>query len=206
VIGKASGQSEQILQLLDAWNRSGSQRLAPQGSNVYASSAAIAVLDAWWPRAVTAEFEPTLGADLFKTLLSHVLSLPGAGFGYDWTSQVQKDLRSAVGAPERGRYSRVYCGGPVPQPTAGLRGRALSLARARCRGVLLSTLTAAVAAVTAKQGADPSGWKVLATCPITNPPSCDQEVPTTAGAVTTPPFPWQDRGTYHQITELAGHR
>ena len=32
------------------------------------------------------------------------------------------------------------------------------------------------------------------------------EVPNTAGAVDTPPFPWQDRGTYHQVVELSGHR
>jgi hypothetical protein len=137
---------------------------------------------------------------------SDVLSLPTTGFNYNWTSQVQKDLRSAAGAPERGRYSRVYCGGPRSQPARGLRGRALREARARCRAVLLSTLRAAIAAVTAKRGADPSSWQVLATCPITTPASCDQEVPVTAGAVATPPFPWQDRGTYHQVVELSGHR
>jgi len=53
---------------------------------------------------------------------------------------------------------------------------------------------------------DPAQWKVYATCPKSDPPRCDQEVPVTAGAIDTPPFPWQDRGTYHQIDELAGHR
>jgi hypothetical protein len=24
--------------------------------------------------------------------------------------------------------------------------------------------------------------------------------------VATPPFPWQDRGTYHQVVEVFGHR
>jgi hypothetical protein len=73
--------------------------------------------------------------------------------------------------------------------------------------VLLSTLDAAIAAVSQQQGADePSQWKVAATCKIQNPPACDQNVPTTAGAVDTPPFPWQNRGTYHQIDEIAGAR
>ena len=26
------------------------------------------------------------------------------------------------------------------------------------------------------------------------------------GAVETAPFPWQNRGTYHQVVELTGHR
>jgi acyl-homoserine lactone acylase PvdQ len=209
VIGHTGGEAEGILRALDAWYRSGSQRLAPVGSNVYGHSAAIAVLDAWWPRAVTAEFEPALSSALFKRVLDNVIGLPKTGFSYDWVSQVQKDLRSADGAFERGRYSHIYCGGGprgTPQPAGGLHGRALRRARSRCRGVLLRTLREAIAAVAAKQGSDPSTWRVLATCPVTNPQSCDQEVPTTAGAVTTPPFPWQDRGTYHQITEVLGHR
>ena len=71
---------------------------------------------------------------------------------------------------------------------------------------MLDTLRAAVAEVRSEQGGDPAAWKVLATCPDTDPPSCDQNVPTTAGAVETPPFPWQNRGTFHQIDEVLGRR
>jgi len=63
-----------------------------------------------------------------------------------------------------------------------------------------------VTATKAKLGADPSKWQLPATCPTSGPTTCDQEVPNTAGAVATPPFPWQDRGTYHQVDELTGHR
>jgi len=209
VIGRVKGHNKQLVALLDAWYRSGSQRLAPSGSNVYGHSAAIALFDAWWPRVVRAEFEPALGATLFKTVLNNVIGLPSTGFDYNWVSQIQKDMRSAGGASERGRYSHVYCGGGgsgTPQPTRGLHGRPLRRARSRCRALLLGALNQAFTAVAAKQGADPASWKVFATCAMTNPRSCDQEVPTTAGAVATPPFPWQDRGTYHQITEVMGHR
>jgi acyl-homoserine lactone acylase PvdQ len=209
VIGRVKGHDKQMVALLDAWYRSGSQRLAPNGSNVYGHSAAVALFDAWWPRVVRAEFEPALGAQLFKTVLQNVIGLPSTGFDYNWVSQVQKDMRSAGGARERGRYSRIYCGGGAngtPQPPRGLHGRALRRARKRCGALLLSALSQAFAAVAAKQGPNPANWKVYATCAITSPPSCDQEVPTTAGAVATPPFPWQDRGTYHQITEVTGHR
>jgi acyl-homoserine lactone acylase PvdQ len=207
VIGHASGRPGQILRLLKAWQRSGAQRVTPTfRANVYLHSAAIAVFDQWWPRFVTAEFQPALGRKLMAMVEADVLSLPTDGFSYDWTSQVQKDLRSVIGAPERGRYSHIYCGGPVSQPAGGLSGRALRRVRARCRAILLRTLSAAIKAVAAKQGSDPAKWTVLATCPQTNPPSCDQEVPVTAGAVSTPPFPWQDRGTYHQVVEVFGHR
>ncbi len=51
----------------------------------------------------------------------------------------------------------------------GLRGRALRRARSRCRAVLLRTLAAAVAQVSAKYGSpDPSAWQVDATCPQTD--------------------------------------
>ncbi len=210
LIGRVKGRSGQLVALLDDWYRSGSQRLAPSGSNVYGHSGAIALFDAWWPRVVRAEFEPALGSSLFKTVLNNVIGLPSTGFDYNWVSQVQKDMRSAAGLPERGRYSHVYCGGGASgaaQPARGLRGRALRHVRSRCRALLLGALRQAFAAAAAKQGSsNPSAWKVLATCPQTSPPSCDQEVPTTAGAVSTPPFPWQDRGTYHQITEVTGHR
>jgi hypothetical protein len=93
--------------------------------------------------------------------------------------------------PILGAFSRIYCG----------NGSA-----AACRAALLSSLEAAIADVKARQGADPSRWQVMATCKVTDPPGCGQEVPNTAGAVVTPPFPWQDRGTYHQIDELTGHR
>ena len=204
-IGRTTGMPERILKLMDGWNRAGAHRLAPAGSNVYGHSAAIAVFDAWWPRAVTAEFQPALGRTLMQYVEANVLSLPTQGFSYDWTSQVQKDLRSAVGAPERGRYSHIYCGGPTAQPPSGLRGASLAKVHASCRTLLLRTLKTAIGAVEAQQGSkNPSAWKVYATCSGNS--SCDQEVPVTAGAVATPPFPWQDRGTYHQVAELTGHR
>jgi acyl-homoserine lactone acylase PvdQ len=239
VIGSASGEDEQMLRLLDEWYSSGSQRLAPDGSNVYGHSAAIALMDAWWPRAVTAEFQPVLGTDLFKQLLGNVLSLPAHGEfgGYDWASDVWKDLRdllytgSSTAAPatssaravtarrravaRRGgrlvrhvrRHRRRRSGaGVVPIPGAFSRIYCGNGSAAACRAALLSSLEAAIADVKARLGPDPSGWQVMATCKITDPPGCDQEVPNTAGAVATPPFPWQDRGTYHQIDELTGHR
>jgi hypothetical protein len=205
VIGGATGDDERILGLLDAWRAAGSHRLDENGDNVYEHSAAVAVMDAWWPRFVRAAFEPTLGKDLFDKVLSFLSLGDGtAGSGWAWATHVQKDLRALLGKPVRGRYSRAYCGGPAGTP---LRGKRLRKVRLRCREVLLSTLRDAVATAGRKYGsADPASWKVPATCTAKSPPLCDQNVPSALGAVDTPPFPWQNRGTFHQVVELAGRR
>jgi len=203
VIGRVSGTDEQMLQIMDAWVRSGSNRLDRNGDNVYEHSAAVLLMDAWWPRLVRAEFQPALGKNLFDFVESNVLGIGGPDdWGWVWASHVQKDLRSVLGRHERGRYSQIYCGGPTPEPVHGKRLRRI---RARCRDVLIGALRGAVAEVAGKQGSDTSKWTLHATCKDTDPP-CDQIVPNTAGAVDTPPFPWQNRGTYHQIDEIAGHR
>jgi penicillin amidase len=191
-----------MLALLDAWRVSGSNRLDSNGDNLYDHSPAIALLDAWWTRFVEAEFGPALGQSLLERVERSVLSLDG-DFGWAWATHVQKDLRAVLGKRVRGRYSRVYCGGPVRTP---VRGKRLRRVRRRCRSVLLDSLRGAVAEVKRKLGEDPGAWKVPATCPKSDPPACDQNVPTAAGAVDTPPFPWQNRGTYHQVDEITGHR
>jgi hypothetical protein len=45
------------------------------------------------------------------------------------------------------------------------------------------------------------GIHIRTTCPVTDPPSCDQLDFIAAGAVETPPIPWQDRGTFQQAAE-----
>jgi hypothetical protein len=189
VIGKAPAADERYLKLLDDWRRSGSQRLDADGDNLYDHGAAVALMDAWWPLAVRAQFRPALGKTLFDRVVADVLGL-GAFDQWQWGTHVQKDLRATLGRPVRGRYSRLYCG-----------------PRKQCRTKLLKSLRAAVAATTSKyQSSDSAQWKVPATCPKSDPPQCDQIVPNTAGAIDTPPFPWQNRGTYHQVVELQQHR
>ncbi len=199
-IGKARAGDQAYLSLLDDWHKSGSHRLDENGDNVYEHSAAVALMDAWWPRFVRASFEPSFGKDLFDKIVGQFLGL--GRLDWDWTSQVQKDLRHELGRKEKGTYSQIYCGGPA---RGVVRGKRLHKVRSRCRTILLTTLRAAVADVAKQQGSpDPAQWKVNALCKA--PAVCDQEVPTDLGAVDTPPFPWQNRGTYHQVVELDGHR
>src|SRR4051794_21135213 len=146
-IGKASGADTAYLALLDDWHKSGSHRLDENGDNVYEHSAAVALMDAWWPRFVRSSFEPAFGKDLFDKIVDQFLGL--GRLDWDWSTHVQKDLRTLLGRKEKGRYSRVYCGGPARKATRKVRGR--------CRTILLTTLRAAVADVAKAQGSpDPA--------------------------------------------------
>jgi acyl-homoserine lactone acylase PvdQ len=190
VIGKRRGRDEQLLRLVDRWRKAGSHRLDADGDNLYENGAAVALVDRWWPLFVRGAFEPVLGKRLFEKVEDGFLGL--GGFGWDWASAVDKDLRAVLGRRVRGPLSRVYCGG-------GKRRKA----RSRCRGVLLRTLREAAKNAAEKYGSEnPADWTVQALCDD----GCDQNEPTALGAVDTPPFPWQNRGTFHQVVELAKHR
>lgn len=199
VAGRQHGDDERLLALLDAWRAAGGQRLDADGDNLYDHGAAVALFDEWWPLVVRGSFEPALGPDLFAKVEDRFLRLGPTvddGWGWRWSSHVEKDLRMVLGRRVRGPHSRLYCG--------GWRRRG---AKGRCRTVLVATLREAARRTAARFGtADVARWTVPATCEQTDPPACDQEVPTALGAVETPPFPWQNRGTFHQVVEIAGGR
>ncbi len=189
----SDADSQQALGLLDAWLHSGSQRRDANGDGLDEQGPAIAVMDAWWPRLVRGMFVPTLGDDLVDRIAKMVNALPDRAtstFFFDgWWNYVQKDLRRVLKRREDGKLSRAYCGGG---------------SLASCRGILQTTLRDALAAVAKDQGPDISKWVVHATCAKTKPPSCDQIVPISGGAVDTPPFPFHNRGTFHQLVEVGG--
>ena len=51
-----------------------------------------------------------------------------------------------------------------------------------------------------------SGWTLPTTCTVTTPSTCDQIVPTSAGAISIPPQPFDNRGTFYQAVAIQGHR
>src|SRR5215204_2367639 len=104
---------------LRAWQRAGAHRRDKDRNGVYEHAEAIRILDAWWPRWLHAQFEPTLGKDLFGGVES-MIGLDNApnnhgqhlGSAYQdgWYGYAKKDLRTVLGQRVRGRYSRKYCG------------------------------------------------------------------------------------------------
>lgn len=173
------------LATLTAWSAAGSQRRDVNGDNVDEDSGAIVLMDAWWPRLVRGMFEPSLGKPLVDAIDKKVNPIPERGtstlFFDGWWGYVQKDLRRVTGRRVAGWPTTAFCG----------RGRL-----AACRKVLSTTLKAAVAAS--------AGTQALATCPETKPPTCTQMVPITGGAVGVSPFPFHNRGTFHQLVEVGG--
>jgi acyl-homoserine lactone acylase PvdQ len=181
VIGP-SGRPEVVA--LRRWARSGAHRRDLDRDNVYEQSYAVALMDAWWTPMVRAAFQPVLGGRLFDAIaeVNQVDYTPRQGpdtWYYGWMGYAQRDMRAVLGRRILDPPSRVYCG----------RG-----SRRRCRAILLRTLRAAFKAV-------PADVKLPATCEVSDPPGCDQLDFIAAGAIETPPIPWQDRGSYQQAAE-----
>ncbi len=198
-----------VLTLLDAWSRGGSHRRDRSGTGYYDDSAAVAVMDAWWNRLAPAYFAHSLGPRPLAALHNLVSynDAPGPSgdaFYGGFYSYVQKDLRDLLARHARSRGSRRHhpFRGTVRAPYARIycaRGTFAS-----CRSLLLMTLREAIADVTTKyHSANPAQWRVPTTCAAgQTPPACDQIEFTTAGAIATPPIPWQNRGTFQQAVEV----
>ena len=141
------------------------------------------------------QFRPALGSKAYKALLAAVEldNAPnnhgdhlGSAYQTGWYGFVRKDLRTVLGRKVRGKYARRYCGG------GKLRA---------CRRVLASTLAAAATEVRSQYGTALADVRIRATG-CEKDPICDQISFITAGAVDTPPIPWQDRPTFQQIVEI----
>ncbi|HET9105086.1 MAG TPA: penicillin acylase family protein [Solirubrobacteraceae bacterium] len=199
VIGRSrDARVRALTAMLDGWAAAGSQRRSTQTPNVVDDSPAVLLMDTWWPLLVRREFQPVLGGPLmdlinkdFNTIVPDGLrDGSGNGFFAGWSMDVQKDLRQVLHRRVSGRFSRTYCG----------HGSLTA-----CRAMLQRTLRQAAAQLTARYG--PTGkWILPVTCPQTTPAGCDQIVPTSAGAISVAPQPFDNRGTFYQAIAVDGHR
>jgi acyl-homoserine lactone acylase PvdQ len=182
---------------LTAWRRAGAHRIDRNGDGRYEHTDAIGMMDAWWPRLVRAEFQPVLGKGLFDAIVgmnelsndpnNHGQHL-GSAWQHGWYGYVIKDLRTLLGRPVRGRYSRVYCG---------------SGSLSRCRAALLAALRAALKFDPAKLYTD----RVCSAAGRGSDQACfDSIYFRPLGAITQPLIPWQNRPTFQQVVEVKGHR
>jgi acyl-homoserine lactone acylase PvdQ len=200
VIGRSRNpQVRQLVSMLSTWAAAGSQRRSTNPDGIVDDSPAVLLMDTWWPLLVRAEFQPALGAPLMNLINQDFDSIQpdglrdgtGNGFFEGWEMDVQKDMRQVLRRHVAGRFSRTYCGGGSLN---------------RCRALLTGTLLQAAAQLTLAYGASTADWKLATTCAVATPATCDQIVPTSAGAISIPPQPFDNRGTFYQAVAVSGHR
>ncbi len=211
VIGRPRDAPERrLLGILDGWAARGSHRVDRNGDNVYEDSGAVALMDAWWEPLVRGIYEPVLGSDLVERVraLLPFDDPPGPGgsayFG-GWYGYVEKDLRTLLGRRCAGATRAATAAAARCARAAASRKRRRA-SRRRCRAILVRTLKEAAPKAEARYGAPLESLRVPATCDETTPPRCDQITFTATGALSTPPIPWQDRGTFQQAVEVRGNR
>ncbi len=182
---------------LRAWVADGAHRRDLDSNGRYEHADAIKTLDAFWPRWMRAQFEPSLGEGLFAALVqAHELDNEpnnhgdhvGSAYQNGWYGYAHKDLRTVMGLKVKRRYSKRYCGG----------GKL-----ARCRAALTEALAKALDDDPGRLYADPA-------CSAAGKPgdqAChDAIVFRAVGGATQPMIPWQNRPTYQQAVEIPAHR
>ncbi len=190
-IGKPkSGQLKRALATLRTWHQHGAHRRDLNRDGVDEETPAIEIMDAWWPKLVTAEFKPRLGASAFERLQGmlqlgdHTGGSPNAPDFYNgWWGYVSKDLRGVFGSKPRGAFSRKYCGGG---------------SKKKCRQLLQKTLKQALKVSPRKLYGGGNGK-----CAADPQPACfDQNRPQVTGGIELGPFPFQNRPTFQQTVTL----
>ena len=201
VIGKrkvTNATQRKAIGELKSWLASGARRRETSaGSKKYAHADAIRIMDAWWPLLVRAEFRPRMGAALYNQMTKALVidnapngtadgqAHQGSAYQHGWYSYMDKDLRAVMGKKVRGGLGVKFCGG----------GKVL-----RCRRVLLSTLTKAVA-VPATKLYPADKW-----CDAGDQWCADAIVNNPLGAIHDDATNWQNRPTYQQVVQYPAGR
>jgi acyl-homoserine lactone acylase PvdQ len=180
-----TSRAEAAAALVDAWVSAGGSRLdADLDGRIDAPGAA--VLDAAWPGLADAILEPLLGQLTARLAALHPRSDDpsplGSAYGSGWYGYVDKDLRTLLGKPVRGAYSRRYCGAAVADACKRSLWDAIDRAAAQLEGVL---------------GPDPSKWRADAT---------RERIRFTSPAAFRDSMRWTNRPTFQQLFSFSGHR
>jgi acyl-homoserine lactone acylase PvdQ len=200
VIGHVSGSGPLATAVseLRTWVASGAHRInreQPGASGSYDQSAAVRIMDAWWPLLVRADFGAVLGQSLLGDIEADfpINDEPGHGtsgshLGSSWDvgfyGIVQKDLRAALGLKVRGELNRVYCG------NGSLK---------RCRAALESSLVAAAAQTPAQV------YPADGVCAAGDQMCSDSIQFRAIGVVKQPLIEWVNRPTFQQADQILGH-
>jgi acyl-homoserine lactone acylase PvdQ len=177
VLPVAGPGDRELLDLLERWRTRGAEHRDLDRDGQYEDPAAIQLMRAWMPLLVRRVFEPTLGAEGLAAVRQALSLEPGRSEFGGWHGQLHRVLRGALGRRVRKAPRAVQCA----------RGR-----RTTCARTALAALRDADALLRERFGGGPDRWR----SPVELQPI------TTAGAIPTPRFPLQNRGTYHQVVEL----
>jgi hypothetical protein len=194
---------------LRAWVAAGAPRKDANRDGRYDHAEAIAIMDAWWPRWMRAQFEPALGSPAFTALRglvdfdnepnNHGDHL-GSAYQNGWYGWVQKDLRMALERKVR-RHGRLRTRKTVRGRFA-VRFCARGGGRRACRKVLESSLRDAIKVPASElyghdsvcSGAEGEGL---------DPQYCRDAVRfRPVGGATQPLIHWINRPTYQQAVEV----
>jgi acyl-homoserine lactone acylase PvdQ len=170
--------AQHAAELVTEWVEDGASRLGLKQPK----DPGAAVIDAVWTPIAEAVLGPVLGELMpeFKSINStdNPPSSLGSSFDGGWYGYVSKDLRSELGMPVEGPYSRRYCGNGSLEA---------------CRASLWAVIQKAAEQLAAAQGSEPTLWRA-APVRISFPPGI---LPYT--------MRWTNRSTFQQVIEFTGH-
>ncbi len=162
--------------LVSAWAARGGSRLGDDATGKIDDPGA-AIMDAAWDGVADAVLRPVLG-NLADTLASLAPRDSTPSFDSGWYGYVDKDLRTELGMPVKGRFSRRYCG----------HGRLRA-----CRASLWAVIQRAADRLAAAQGPNPAAWRADAARISFSPGLIGYTMR------------WANRSTFQQVIEFTGH-
>jgi acyl-homoserine lactone acylase PvdQ len=175
---------------LRGWQASGSHRIDRNKDGTYDDAASVRIMDAWWPKLISAMFQPVMGKALLERLeaTNEIDNEPnnhgahlGSAYQTGFYGYVVKDLKRVLHRPVAQRYATAFCG----------RGKL-----AACRKALERSLRDALAERPDTTYPADDGCKA-------GDQACLDRVRFRAlGGVTQPPIPWINRPTYQQAVEV----
>lgn len=189
---------------LTTWMNAGSTlSQTSTGATSFQNSAAIQLMDAWWPQLLQAEFQSGMGSGLFNAVVNALQpnespsggqNITGTGavssnqaqphkgssFQFGWWGYVSKDLRAVLGQSVQDPLPVTYCG---------------SGSLSACRSALLSSLTSAAAESAA------TVYPGDSTCSAGDQWCADSIIQDPVGGITDPPTTWQNRPTFQQVVQ-----
>jgi len=172
--------AEETANLVSTWVENGASQFGTERPK----EPAAAVMDAIWAPIAEAVLGPVLGEELlgqFKSMngVDNPPNSGGSSFDGGWYGYVYKDLRSELGLPVEGAFSRQYCGNGSLEA---------------CRASLWAVIQSAAEQLEKSQGSNLRKWRAAAVR-ITFPPD--------------PLFKftmrWTNRSTFQQVIEFTGH-